>query len=115
MRDTIQRLYDCGADEIHMRPACPPLLYGCKFLNFSRSRSEMDLATRKAMRDLAPARGSDASAYAHFGTPAYDEMEEWIRCHLDLTTLKYQALDDLVAAIGLPKEKLCTYCWDGEE
>ncbi|MCU0237601.1 MAG: amidophosphoribosyltransferase [Acidobacteria bacterium] len=119
LRDTIRRLYDAGAAEIHMRPACPPLLYSCKFLNFSRSRSEMDLATRKAMRALAgedqePASGAIA-ARARFGTPAYEGMEEWIRRHLDLTTLKYQALDDLVAAIGLPKSRLCTYCWDGKE
>jgi amidophosphoribosyltransferase len=119
LRDTIKRLYDAGAVEIHMRPACPPLLYGCKFLNFSRSRSEMDLATRKAMRALqegprAPDAG-DPSAYAHAGTADYEAMEDWIRRHLDLTSLKYQVLDDLVAAIGMPKEKLCTYCWDGEE
>ncbi len=115
LRDTIKRLYDAGAGEIHMRPACPPLIYGCKFLNFSRSRSEMDLATRKAIRDLARPLAGDPAAYARAGTSAYDEMEEWIRRHLDLTTLKYQVLDDLVAAIGLPKEKLCTYCWDGVE
>ncbi len=115
LRDTIKRLYDAGAAEIHMRPACPPLLYGCKFLNFSRSRSEMDLATRKAMRALDGSQDGDPAAYAQVGTAAYDEMEEWIRRHLDLTTLKYQVLDDLIAAIGLPKEKLCTYCWDGQE
>jgi amidophosphoribosyltransferase len=115
LRDTIRRLYDAGADEIHMRPACPPLLYGCKFLNFSRSRSEMDLATRKAIRDLAGPCADDPAAYARAGTPAYNAMEEWISRHLDLTTLKYQVLDDLVAAIGLPKSRLCTYCWDGQE
>ena len=113
--DTIRRLYDAGAEEIHMRPACPPLLYGCKFLNFSRSRSVMDLATRKAIRDLAGAHGNDPVAFARAGTPAYGAMEEWIRCQLGLTTLKYQVLDDLVAAIGLPKSRLCTYCWDGVE
>jgi len=115
LRDTIQRLFDVGATEIHMRPACPPLLYGCKFLNFSRSRSEMDLATRKAMRALSGSQAGDPAAYACPGTSPYNDMEEWIRGHLDLTTLKYQVLDDLVAAIGLPKSKLCTYCWDGQE
>ena len=115
LRDTIKRLYAAGAAEIHMRPACPPLLYSCPFLNFSRSRSEMDLATRKAMRELAGAHGGEPAAYARAGTPAYGEMEAWIGRHLGLTTLKYQTLDDLVAAIGLPREKLCAYCWDGQE
>ncbi len=110
--DTIRRLFARGAAEIHMRPACPPLLFGCKFLNFSRSRSEMDLATRRAIRDLG---GGDPAAYARPDNPGYERMEEWIRRSLGLTSLKYQVMDDLVAAIGLPKEKLCTYCWDGQE
>jgi len=115
LQDTIKRLYDAGAGEIHMRPACPPLLFGCKFLNFSRSRSEMDLATRKAVRALEGAEFRDFHGYARAGTAKYEAMEEWIRGHLNLATLKYQVLDDLIAAIGLPKEKLCTYCWDGAE
>jgi amidophosphoribosyltransferase len=115
LKDTIQRLHDAGAREIHMRPACPPLLFNCKFLNFSRSRSEMDLATRKAIRALSTSSDGDPAAYAHAGTAIYDEMVDWIRRQLNLTTLKYQVMDDLVTAIGLPKEKLCTYCWDGQE
>lgn len=115
LKDTIQRLYDAGAGEIHMRPACPPLVYGCKFLNFSRSRSEMDLASRQAVRALAGPEVEDLSAYARAGTAEYERMEDWIRKRLNLTTLKYQVLDDLIAAIGLAKEKLCTYCWDGAE
>ncbi len=115
LKDTIQRLYDAGASEIHMRPACPPLVYGCKFLNFSRSRSEMDLASRQAVRALAGPEVEDFSDYAHAGTASYERMEDWIRRRLNLTTLKYQVLEDLVAAIGLPREKLCTYCWDGAE
>ena len=115
LKDTIQRLYEVGAREIHMRPACPPLCYGCKFLNFSRSRSEMDLAARQAIRALEGKDTPDPSEYARFGTEKYGAMEELIRKRLNLTTLRYQRLDDLVAAIGLPKEKLCTYCWDGAE
>lgn len=115
LRDTIRRLYDAGAAEIHMRPACPPLLHGCKFLNFSRSRSEMDLATRKAIRALVGPEAKDIGRYAKTGTTAYESMEEWIRAHLGLTSLKYQMMDDMIVAIGLPKEKLCTYCWDGAE
>ncbi len=115
LKDTIQRLYDAGAGEIHMRPACPPLVHGCKFLNFSRSRSEMDLASRQAVRALEGPNARDYAEYTRAGTVAYDRMEESIRKRLNLTTLKYQVLDDLIAAIGLPKEKLCTYCWDGAE
>jgi amidophosphoribosyltransferase len=115
LKDTIQRLYDCGATEIHMRPACPPLVYGCKFLNFSRSRSEMDLASRQAVRAIEGPDAKDFNEYTRAGTSKYNLMEEWIGKRLNLTTLKYQVLEDLIAAIGLPKEKLCTFCWDGSE
>ena len=115
LRDTIQRLYDFGATEVHMRPACPPLVHGCKFLNFSRSRSELDLAGRKAIKELTGKDGTDLKEYACDGSEKHCAMVERIRQTLRLTTLKYQKLDDLVTAIGLPKEKLCTYCWDGKE
>jgi amidophosphoribosyltransferase len=115
LKDTIQRLYDCGANEVHMRPACPPLAYGCKFLNFSRSRSEMDLAVRQAVRAIEGPDAKDFGEYTRAGTAKYLLMEEWIGKRLNLTSLKYQVLDDLLTAIGLPKEKLCTYCWDGAE
>jgi len=115
LKDTIRTLYDYGAKEIHMRPACPPLIYGCKFLNFSQSRSELDLAARRAIHELG---GKNRESLALFADPNSDHhqaMVEQIRGRLKLTTLKYQRLSDLVAAIGLPKEKLCTYCWDGAE
>ncbi|MHC4562874.1 MAG: amidophosphoribosyltransferase [Planctomycetota bacterium] len=115
LRDTIQRLYDSGAKEIHMRPACPPLIYGCKFLNFSRSRSVMDLAGRRAIRELE---GDDPGSLCEYADPCSDKhcaMVDRIAKRLNLTSLKYQKLDDLVASIGLPKEKLCTHCWDGAE
>jgi len=115
LQDTVRRLYDFGALEVHMRPACPPLVYGCKFLNFSVSRSEMDLAARRAIREVEGEYIQDMSDYTREGTAKYNAMEERIRQRLNLTTLKYQRLEDLVAAIGLPKEKLCTYCWDGVE
>jgi amidophosphoribosyltransferase len=115
LKDTIQRLYEVGALEVHMRPACPPLVYGCKFLNFSVSRSEMDLAARRAIREIYGENVTDFSEYTKAGTDKYIAMEESIRKRLNLTTLKYQRLEDLVSAIGLPKEKLCTYCWDGAE
>ena len=114
LTDIIQRLYDYGALEVHMRPACPPLIYGCKFLNFSRSRSVLDLAGRTAIKDLEGEDNPNPAEYAGCGEK-YCAMVEHIRKRLKLTSLKYQKLDDLVAAIGLPKEKLCTYCWDGKE
>ncbi|MDH7511881.1 MAG: amidophosphoribosyltransferase [Clostridiales bacterium] len=113
LKETIRRLYEAGALEVHMRPACPPLVYGCKFLNFSTSKSEWDLAARRAIRELEGETVADLSAYTRPGTPAYQAMEERIRSRLNLTTLKYQLLEDLIAAIGLPKGKICTYCWDG--
>ncbi|OGD39578.1 MAG: amidophosphoribosyltransferase [Candidatus Aminicenantes bacterium RBG_19FT_COMBO_58_17] len=115
LKDTIQRLYDVGALEVHMRPACPPLVYACKFLNFSISRSEFDLAARRAIRELEGDHPSDLRPYAVNATEQYNAMEEKIRRRLNLTTLKYQRLEDLVEAISLPKERLCTYCWDGSE
>ena len=113
LKDTIRRLYDAGAAEVHMRPACPPLIYGCKFLNFSRSRSVLDLAGRKAIHDLEGSLETCPKEYADPSSEKYCAMVEKIRSRLNLTSLKYQKLEDLVAAIGLPKEKLCTYCWDG--
>ncbi len=112
LQDTVQRIYDFGAKEVHMRPACPPLIYGCKFLNFSRSKSVLDLAARRAIRELEGENVTDISAYADSSSDKYKAMIEIICNRLHLTTLKYQKLDNLVKAIGLPKEKLCTYCWD---
>jgi amidophosphoribosyltransferase len=113
LKDTIQRLYEFGAVEVHMRPACPPLAYGCKYLNFSRSRSELDLAARKAIAALEGPEPRNIAEYARTGSEKYEAMVAWIAQKLGLTTLRYQRLEDLVEAIGLPKEKLCTFCWDG--
>ncbi len=115
LRKTIQRLYEFGAKEVHMRPACPPLVYSCKFLNFSRSRSELDLAGRWAIKELIGRNIEDPVEYTNPESDKYKAMVDVIRKKLQLTTLQYQRLEDLVKAIGLPKEKLCTYCWDGVE
>jgi amidophosphoribosyltransferase len=115
LKDTIQRLFECGALEVHMRPACPPLLYGCKFLNFSRSRSDLDLAGRRAVKELEGDADAHLSEYADAGSEKHAAMVDRIGQRLGLTTLKYQELGDLVQAIGLPKSKVCTYCWDGCE
>lgn len=113
LQDNIQILFDCGADEIHMRPACPTLIYPCEFLNFSTSQSSLALAGRKAIKELEGQEDKDLDQYAVFGTEKNLAMVEGIRKRLKLTTLQFQRLDDLVEAIGLPKEKLCTHCWDG--
>jgi amidophosphoribosyltransferase len=113
LKDNIQVLYDYGAKEVHMRPACPTLIYPCEFLNFSQSRSTLDLAGRSAIEELE---GTDETAldeYAKAGSERNRAMVDQIRKRLRLTTLKYQKLEDLVEAIGLPKDKLCTHCWDG--
>lgn len=105
-------LYEAGIREIHMRVACPPLLYPCEFLNFSRSRKTTELATRKAIKSLEGEKNRDITRYEDPDTPEYQAMTDTIRKNLNLTTLKFQRLDDLVGAIGLPKEKVCTHCWD---
>ena len=115
LQDTIRRLYDYGALEVHMRPACPPLVFGCKFLNFSRSRSELDLAGRKAIEEIEGRDRVHLDEYSDCDSDKYCAMVERIRARLHLTTLQYQKLDDLVAAIGLSKEDLCTCCWNGAE
>ncbi|MHC4550450.1 MAG: amidophosphoribosyltransferase [Planctomycetota bacterium] len=113
LQDTIRLLFEAGAREVHMRPACPPLVCACKFLNFSRSKSELDLAGRKAITELEPGNTPEIAEYAQAGSPPYRAMVERVRRRLGLTTLKYQELGDMVEAIGLPKDKLCTYCWTG--
>ena len=97
-----------------MRPACPPLVCSCKFLNFSRSRSEMDLAGRKAIAEIEGEGPSDVIGYVDPKTKGYAAMVERIRERLGLTSLRYQTLGAMVEAIGLPRDKLCTYCWSGE-
>ena len=115
LQDIIQRVFDLGAREVHMRPACPPLVFGCKYLNFSQSRSELDLAGRRAAEELEGGEPEDLKKYTDPDSEPYCAMVESIRERLGLTSLRYQRLDDLVEAIGLPKEKLCTFCWDGVE
>jgi len=107
-----QALLEAGIREIHMRIACPPLLYECIFLNFSRSKNINELATRKAIRELGVESDGDVDAFKSTDSAEYAAMTDAIRQKLKLTSLVFQRLDDLVTAIGLPKEKLCTHCWD---
>jgi amidophosphoribosyltransferase len=113
LKDNTRDLHSEGIKEVHMRIACPPLTYPCEFLNFSRSRKTLELATRTAISQLEGTENVDLKKYSDPDSVEYKNMVEQIRQNLGLTTLKYQKLDDLVEAIGLPKEKLCTHCWDG--
>ena len=113
LKDNVQQLYLGDIREVHVRIACPPLIYPCEYLNFSRSRSNLDLATRRAIKELEGSENNNLHEYSNESSGKHAAMVEVIRKNLNLTSLKFQKLDDLVTAIGLPKEKLCTHCWDG--
>ena len=117
LRETTEFLYHNGAEEVHIRPACPPLLFGCKYLNFSRSKSEMDLITRRTIARREGEKVSDAvlADYANPDSQNYREMLEEIRKELNFTSLKFHRLDDLKRSIDIDPCKLCTYCWSGKE
>ena len=108
------RLYKEGCKETHVRIACPPLLYPCRFINYSRSKSEYDLITRRYIRGHE-GENADIAKYTDPNGEPYKNMVEFIREKLNLTSLAFQTIDDLVAAIGLPKDKICTYCFDGHD
>lgn len=117
LRETTEFLYESGAKEVHIRPACPPLLYGCKYLNFSRSSSEMELITRRVIERLENGNVTDEvlEEYANPDSEKYECMVEEIRKELNFTSLKFTELDDMLDSVGIDKCKLCTYCWDGKE
>jgi amidophosphoribosyltransferase len=110
---TITKLWDCGAKEVHVRVACPPLMFPCIF-NFS-TRTTKELAARKAIRALEGHDPEDVSEYINQSSEKYQNMVSYIAKDLGVTTLRYQLLEDMVKAIGLPREQLCTYCWTGEQ
>ena len=114
--ETTEFLYQSGAKEVHIRPACPPLMFGCKYLNFSRSSSEMDLITRRVLKEIEDeGKTIDLKAYVDPDTLEHEDMVERIRQKLNFTTLRFNRLDDMIDAVGIGREKLCTYCWDGRE
>lgn len=118
LRETTEFLYNSGAKEVHVRPACPPIMFGCKFLNFSRSTSEMDLIARRVIADLegkADVSAEVLNQYIDSDHPKYKAMVDEICKRMNFTSLKYHRLDDLVDSIGLDKCQLCTYCFDGKE
>ncbi|TFG47666.1 MAG: amidophosphoribosyltransferase [Candidatus Brocadiia bacterium] len=108
----VKKLWDCGAKEIHIRPACPPLMFPCRFCLSTRSIHE--LAARKAIRDIEGYDKEDVSEYIDHKSGKYKKMVDWIAKDLDVTTLRFQTVENMVKAIGLPKEKLCLYCWTGQ-
>ncbi|MBR6866352.1 MAG: amidophosphoribosyltransferase [Bacilli bacterium] len=114
MRETTEFLYKSGAAEVHVRSSCPPILYSCRYLNFSASTSEMELIARRAIMALE---GNDepetVKKYLDPDSKEYANMVEWIREKLNFTSLRFMRLDDLKEAVGLDPEKICTYCWDG--
>jgi amidophosphoribosyltransferase len=109
---TVKKLWENGAREIHVRPACPPLMFPCKFALSTRSTSE--LAARRAIRSIEGKDIDDVSEYVNPQSPRYEKMVAWIRREIDSTTLQYQTIENMIRAIGLPREKLCLHCWTGE-
>ena len=116
LRETVEFLYKSGAKEVHMRSACPPIMYGCKYLNFSRSNSEMELLARKVIQELEGDEDQKhLEEYADGSTQRGKAMREAICQQMGFDSLGYQSLDGLLEAIGLDRSKVCTYCWTGEE
>ena len=113
MRETTEFLYESGAKEVHMRIACPPLIYGCRYVGFTSSKSDMELLTRRIIEELEGAPDRNLDKYATTGSPQYCAMVEKIRERFGLTSLKFNTIETLIESIGLPKCKVCTHCFDG--
>ncbi len=115
LRETVELLYKASAKEVHIRSSCPPLVYGCKYLNFSTSRSVMDLAARRAIKEIE---GKEPESFDEYCDPDNDKYQCMVKCiekKLNFSTLKYQNINDMLDAIGIDREKICTYCWNGKE
>ena len=117
LRETTEFLYDSGATEVHIRPACPPIMFGCKYLNFSRSTSELDLIARRVIKRREGENVSDEvlADYTNPESQNYKEMVDEICKELNFTSLRFHRLDDMIESVGLPECQLCTYCWNGKE
>lgn len=113
LKDNVKVLFEYGAKEVHMRIGCPPLIYGCPFIGFTSSRSNMELITRQIIRDLEGDEDKNLEKYATTDSPEYKRMVDEIARRLKLTTLKFNSMETLIEAIGLPKCKVCTHCFDG--
>ena len=116
LQETVEFLYSCGAKEVHMRSACPPVMYGCKYLNFSRSNSDMELLTRRTIQEMEGNEGQrHLEEYADSSTQRGQCLLKTISEKLGFSSLGYQSLEGLLEAIGIDRDKLCTYCWTGKE
>ena len=113
LQDNVDEMFNYGAKEVHMRIACPPLIYSCPFLGFSSSKGDLELLSRRVIKDLEGDENKDLDKYATTGSPQYERMVEEIRKRFGLTSLKFNTLEILIDAIGLPKCKVCTHCFDG--
>lgn len=113
LRDNVKVLYEYGAKEVHMRIACPPLIYGCPFIGFTSSKSDMELITRRIIKDLEGDENKNLEKYATTDSPEYKKMVDVIAKRFGLDSLKFNTLETLIEAIGLPKCKVCTHCFDG--
>jgi amidophosphoribosyltransferase len=113
LRDNVKEFFDNGAKEVHVRISCPPLVYGCPFIGFTNSKSDLELITRQIIRDFEGDDKKNLDRYAQTGTPEYERMVKEIARRLGLSSLKFATLEDLVASIGLPKKSICTHCFDG--
>ena len=113
LRDNVKMLYDCGAKEVHIRIACPPLIYGCPFIGFTSSKSDLELITRRIIKELEGDENANLEKYAQTDSPEYKKLVEIMRSRFGFESLKFSKLENLVEAIGLPKCKLCTHCFDG--
>ncbi len=116
LRETTEFLYRSGAREVHIRPACPPLIYGCRFLNFSRSSSDMDLITRRIIQRLEGRQDDEIlQEYTNPDSDKYHDMVEAIGREMNFSSLRYHRLDDMIQSVGIDPNQLCTYCWNGKE
>ena len=113
LRDNVKMLYDCGVKKVHVRISCPPLVHGCQYLNFSASKNDMELITRRCIEELENGEIRNIEAYRDETTPQYANMVEMIRQRVGVDTLKFNSLKTVCDAIGLPKDKVCTHCFDG--
>ena len=113
LKDNVRMLYGCGAKEVHIRIACPPLIYGCPFIGFTSSKSDMELLSRRIIADLEGDPNKNLEAYATTGSPQYNELVKRMCEHFGLDSLKFSTIEDLIEAIGLPRCQVCTHCFDG--
>ena len=113
LRDNVKMLYDYGAKEVHIRISCPPLLYGCNFLNFSASKNELELITRRCIEELEGDSTKNLELYSDASTKQYANLVELLRKKIGVDTLKFNTLENICNAVGLPKCKQCTHCFDG--